>query len=830
MPPIQGIGLTGSQAYYTGPNGTGSSYNPGHTISTNTVLYAYDGASGCDSEMLFVVEIEPATVPVFILPEEACSSDDPVVLPIVSANGIWGTWDLGPVLDLGLYAGTTITATFTPNLNYCATEIEALIEVTPEPVIISIASSPPSDCNISNGSLTIDAFVVGGEAEYSIDGGQSWQPGNIFTSLAAGSYLVAVRSIGADYCITESIAQITAVPDNSPPILSGCPGRLDTLLAAGQDLLLLSWPLPFASDNCDPAPSLIGNGYPDASSWFGPGQYEIIYTAVDATGNESAPCRFEINVIRGSGPVFYVDGNEYSFSGDTLLATIKGIGLDSIAEFRFALRSDATILGVVGSTAMVPGELEWDLLNPNQAAVYWLGINAMSRSWADSSLVLSIMLHLPDSQACAELWFDAGAAPSPIVHFSDGSSIQPDTYGALICPRGGLRIAGQIQSTMDLAMSAVEVNISGAGSTLTDSTGHYAIDALQAGLTYQVRPYSNANPTNGVNIIDLIRIQDHLLRRALLSEAHQYIAADVDGSSKITIADLVAIARLVMAAETEFPNGVPSWRFVPQAYPLTQPANPDSVPPYIEWISINTLSSDLTDVDFLGIKTGDVDDTHNWMSAPVSLRFEDQYLEVGQRVLTRFSFEGEQNRVRAFQLAMQLEKRLLSLDTTALNSIFDESWNYIDWQNGLLKLIIMDGDNGFTLPLKARRAGWLSQGLRLAGSNEMPSLLCTPQGELQECILATNSDNPSQPTLRILSSQPNPFTHFTVLMLDSQTPQLAQLDVISAEGQLVHREVRQLSQGINTWPLHNASWGKKGLFFARIRTPQGVLNHTLICE
>jgi murein DD-endopeptidase MepM/ murein hydrolase activator NlpD len=830
LPPIQGINLTGAQAYYTGPSGTGLSYSPGQTITSNALLYAYDGASGCDSEMLFIVEIEPAAVPVFTLPEEACSSDDPILLPFVSVNGIWGSWNLGSVLDLDLYSGTTVTSTFTPNANYCATTTEVRIAVTPEPVIASIISGPPSDCNLANGSLTIDAFVVGGEAEYSIDGGQSWQPGNIFTSLAAGSYLVAVRSIGADYCITESIAQIAAAPDTSPPILSGCPGRLDTLLAAGQDLLLLSWPLPFANDNCDPAPSLLSNGYPGASSWFGPGQYELIYTAVDATGNESAPCRFEINVIRGSGPVFYVDGNEYSFSGDTLLATIKGIGLDSIAEFRFALRSDATILGVVGSTAMVPGELEWDILNPNQAAVYWLGINGMSRSWADSSLVFSIMLQLPDSQACAELWFDAGAAPSPMVRFLDGISTQPDTYGALICRRVGLRIAGQIHSTMDLAMSAVEVNISGAGSTLTDSTGHYAIDALLAGLTYQVRPYSNANPTNGVNIVDLIRIQDHLLRRALLSEAHQYIAADVDGSSKITIADLVAIARLVMAAETDFPNGVPSWRFAPRNYPLTQPANPDSVPPYIEWISTNALSGDLIDVDFLGIKTGDVDDTHNWMSAPVSLRFEDQYLEVGQRLLARFSFDGEQNRIRAYQLALQLEKRLLTLDTAAFASMNNDHWRYFDWQNGTLKLIELEGDGGFVLPLEARQAGWLSQGLSLTGSNRMPSLAYLQTGELGMCVLEKHHAKTSLRTLRILSSQPNPFTHSTELLLNSDMPQLATLEVVSAEGQLVHRETRSLSQGLNAWPLHSASWGRKGLFFARIRTPQGLLSHTLICE
>lgn len=42
LPAINGTNLTGNQAYFTGPNGTGTQYNPGDVINSTITLYAYD--------------------------------------------------------------------------------------------------------------------------------------------------------------------------------------------------------------------------------------------------------------------------------------------------------------------------------------------------------------------------------------------------------------------------------------------------------------------------------------------------------------------------------------------------------------------------------------------------------------------------------------------------------------------------------------------------------------------------------------------------------------------------------------------------------------------
>ncbi|MBK9335084.1 MAG: HYR domain-containing protein [Lewinellaceae bacterium] len=65
LPVITGTNLTGNEAYYTGPGGTGTPYNAGDTITATTTLYIYDSTGttpNCfDQDTFLITIIEPIT-------------------------------------------------------------------------------------------------------------------------------------------------------------------------------------------------------------------------------------------------------------------------------------------------------------------------------------------------------------------------------------------------------------------------------------------------------------------------------------------------------------------------------------------------------------------------------------------------------------------------------------------------------------------------------------------------------------------------------------------------------------------------------------------------
>ena len=63
------------------------------------------------------------------------------------------------------------------------------------PVIANIVKTDPTDCGFTDGTITITASSVSGSVEYSIDGGVTYQPSNVFSALSGGFYNVAVRNI-----------------------------------------------------------------------------------------------------------------------------------------------------------------------------------------------------------------------------------------------------------------------------------------------------------------------------------------------------------------------------------------------------------------------------------------------------------------------------------------------------------------------------------------------------------------------------------------------------------------------------------------------------------
>ena len=70
-----------------------------------------------------------------------------------------------------------------------------VVSVFSQPQILSVNTGNPTDCNLPNGTIVVDAEAAG-PLEYSITGGSIWQSNGYFTALPSGNFAIAVRNVG----------------------------------------------------------------------------------------------------------------------------------------------------------------------------------------------------------------------------------------------------------------------------------------------------------------------------------------------------------------------------------------------------------------------------------------------------------------------------------------------------------------------------------------------------------------------------------------------------------------------------------------------------------
>lgn len=145
-------------------------------------------------------------------------------------------------------------------------------------------------------------------------------------------------------------------------------------------------------------------------------------------------------------------------------------------------------------------------------------------------------------------------------------------------------------------------------STDSNETGFLLSDAPTCE-TYTLTPSKNIDHDNGVTTSDLVRIRRHILQTELFTDPYSLIAADANNNKAVTAADLVEIRKLILVVSDTFASS-PSWRFVDADYQFSEATNP-WLEEFPESITTNALQADLTELNFIAVKIGDVNNTVN---------------------------------------------------------------------------------------------------------------------------------------------------------------------------------------------------------------------------
>ena len=173
----------------------------------------------------------------------------------------------------------------------------------------------------------------------------------------------------------------------------------------------------------------------------------------------------------------------------------------------------------------------------------------------------------------------------------------------------GVLINGLIQTEDELPVGNVTVNAGIPPAQLvqwTDENGVFSFPMLAADADYKIVPYRNDFFINGVTTYDILLISKHILGIEPLGSPFKMIAADVNRSGTITAADMLAIRQLILGMTDSFPGNT-SWRFVPASYEFQDSDNPFNADIPTDY-DVDNLVDNLQ-VDFTGIKTGDVNNS-----------------------------------------------------------------------------------------------------------------------------------------------------------------------------------------------------------------------------
>ena len=188
---------------------------------------------------------------------------------------------------------------------------------------------------------------------------------------------------------------------------------------------------------------------------------------------------------------------------------------------------------------------------------------------------------------------------------------------------------GTILSENGVPVSGVTVSLHGGPEVLTtetDEDGEYRLPEIDTTVNYTVVPVKTTGVREGISTLDLIKIQKHLLGIEELGSPYKMIAADANNNSDVSAVDLLELRKLILQITSSLPNNT-SWRFVPTNHVFADTLDPWPFP----------STSNLDNLDFVGIKIGDINGTitqaHTGELAPYDLMIEDKWADAGQPVV-----------------------------------------------------------------------------------------------------------------------------------------------------------------------------------------------------
>ncbi len=413
-----------------------------------------------------------------------------------------------------------------------------------------------------------------------------------------------------------------------------------------------------------------------------------------------------------------------------------------------------------------------------------------------------------------------------------------------VCPGTtppGFNLAGAVHRENTDAIPGAQVQISDRNDqTLdqqnTDQNGSYTFLDLQY-QDFYVHTSKNDDITNGVSTMDIVLIQRHILGLKPLNSPYKLLAADVNNSNSITAKDISDLRRAILGIITEWPNQTQTWKFVKADQVFANPAQPWNPKTRIE---SNELTDVLDQLNFLGIKTGDVD-----LSADVNAN-KDALNRVAMQWTVKYNLiTTADNRIELQFIAgsdfvldgLQFGIRMLPPDlrfTGTLDGILSLDKDQYVWQNGSFKLswaperkrMVLQGERLFTLQFESAPASTVHSGIEML--NGFRSEAYSKDEAFQIVLDPMQEEAGALRKMTVQGLVPNPFAVSTVLHYRMPEAGLSAIKIYDPTGKEVFAQERWSQKGDNQWSISSRECKVKGLLFVVLSSDYGVVTERMI--
>jgi len=393
-------------------------------------------------------------------------------------------------------------------------------------------------------------------------------------------------------------------------------------------------------------------------------------------------------------------------------------------------------------------------------------------------------------------------------------------------------ISGTVESNLGDMIESAEVALNVGARDLTEVSGQYMFSGRALNQSYDIKAEKNDDYLNGVSTLDLVLIQKHVLGLQRLDDPYLIIASDINNDGRVTASDLVDLRRLILGVVAELPSN-DSWRFVDASHQFT---SPELAFPFPEIVTIDNLSGNTPDQNFIGVKIGDVSgnavansllSSGRSVAGKVALQIEDTRLAAGELVevtMNSNNFAG----ISAYQFTMELSGLEFVGATSGGVEVSESNFAVLDANTVTTAWFSPEGVSAselFTLTFKATTDVTLSEGLSLS-SRVTDAKAYTATSEIMDVVLEYSTAGVSGFVLG--QNTPNPFDNVTTIGFELPVAGTATLSVFDVTGKTISVIENTYSAGYNTIELSKSTLGTTGVLYYQLESGEFTATKSMI--